>query len=90
MLWLTCLWFIAVLVCLLALWRSYRVSKFELRMIDRIYERGLKDIYEGSPDLDHANWRCAEFEEVSHTKMVVQFWRRFESFFPKDPARKVR
>ena len=69
-----------------SIFRSFAVREYRLNLIDSIHDTNMRELEHRPPYPEH-RWRWVEFEAVSSNRMVVQFWRPLDSFYPKSPSR---
>ena len=55
---------------IITIFRNQIVLQYRLKLIDKIYS------------FSDWEWRLEVFHSVSYNKMVGQFWRRCDSFYP--------
>lgn len=67
--------------------RNNNVKNYRLRLIDSIHAAASEDALRGLLDY---KWRYDAFERVTHNRMVFQFWRSFDSFYPDRSFAKPR
>ncbi len=60
------------------MYRNYLVYKYRGGLIDQMFEAGYKDIECGK---DYS-WRIKEYNKVSYYKMVFEFRKPLDSFYP--------
>lgn len=61
---------IFIIFCIYMLIRNQMVKNYRLKLIDKIFS--FKDY----------KWRNEIYDSVSYDKMMIQFWRRLDSFYP--------
>ena len=69
---------VLILATLAGMVRNSMVFRYRQRLLVQVFDAIAKDINEGNDWV----WRYRAFDAVSYDKMVLQFWRRFDSFYP--------
>jgi hypothetical protein len=65
--------------CLFMIWRNTRVYEYRTRLVHGAHDAYREEIRD---DGRYDPWRYHAFERVTYNRMLFQFWRKMDSFYP--------